>query len=186
MTGWKERDNKQFNLQLFLNYARTFNENHDVTAMLLYNRQSDTNVGQAGVPANFEGYTLSLGYRYKNKYLFDFNGAYNGTDRFGKDNRFGFFPSASVGYIISEEPFIRDNVGDKINLLKLRASFGLVGSDIAPGNRYLYKQYFYQETGPYFGERFQNGSQSSYYEGDLGSDNITWEKSRKWDVGLAQ
>ncbi len=184
VTGWKERDNKQFNLQLFLNYARTFNENHDVTAMLLYNRQSDTNVGQAGVPANFEGYTLSLGYRYKNKYLFDFNGAYNGTDRFGKDNRFGFFPSASVGYIISEEPFIRDNVGDKINLLKLRASFGLVGSDIAPGNRYLYKQYFYQETGPYFGERFQNGSQSSYYEGDLGSDNITWEKSRKWDVGL--
>lgn len=75
-------------------------------------------------------------------------------------------------------------MGDKINLLKLRASFGLVGSDIAPGNRYLYKQYFYQETGPYFGERFQNGSQSSYYEGDLGSDNITWEKSRKWDVGL--
>ncbi len=189
VTGYKERDNKNFNLQLFLNYARTFKEDHDVTAMFLYNRQSDTSLAapfQAGpgVPANFEGYTLSLGYRYKNRYLFDFNGAYNGTDRFGKNNRFGFFPSASVGYIISEESFIRDTLGDKINLLKVRASFGIVGSDIAPGNRYLYKQYFNSNVGPYFGERFQNGSQLSYSEGDLGTDNITWEKARKWDVGL--
>ncbi len=190
VTGYKERDNKNFNLQLFLNYARTFKEDHDVTAMFLYNRQSDTSLaapfqGGPKVPANFEGYTLSLGYRYKSKYLFDFNAAYNGTDRFGKDNRFGFFPSASVGYILSEEPFIKDNLGDKINLLKIRGSFGIVGSDVAPGNRYLYKQYFSQAGGPYFGERIAvNDPQVSYYEGDMGSDDITWEKSRKWDVGL--
>ncbi|MDE6528741.1 MAG: SusC/RagA family TonB-linked outer membrane protein, partial [Muribaculaceae bacterium] len=180
--GWKGRDHKNFNLQLFLNYARTFNEVHDVTAMFLYNRQSDTNQGSASAPANFEGYTLSLGYRFMNKYLFDFNAAYNGTDRFGKDNRFGFFPSASLGYIISEEPFIKDNIGDKINLLKIRGSFGIVGSDAAPGNRYVYKQYFQNGDGANFGERFTK--HPGYKEGDLGADWVTWEKSRKWDIGL--
>lgn len=183
VTGWNNQDNKNFNLQLFLKYGRKFNDIHDVNAMLLYNRQSDTNVGAAGVPSNFEGYTLSLSYRLRDTYLFDFNGAYNGTDRFGKNNRFGFFPSASIGYVISEEPFFRESIGDKINLLKVRASFGIVGSDVAPGNRYLYKQFFYQGSGVYFGERIKNQA-SNYYEGDLGTDNITWEKSRKWDIGL--
>ncbi len=183
VTGSKGRDHKNFNLQLFLNYARTFNEVHDVTAMFLYNRQSDTNQGDAKQPpANFEGYTLSLGYRYMNKYLLDFNAAYNGTDRFGKDNRFGFFPSASVGYIISEEPFIKDNLGDKINLLKLRGSFGIVGSDAAPGGRYVYKQSFTEGNNVNFGERFS--SQPCYWEGNLGTDYVSWEKSRKWDIGL--
>lgn len=181
--GWKSNDDKNYNLQLFANYGRTFNDLHEVTAMFMYNRQSETDVDAAGVPANFEGYTLSLGYRFKGRYLVDFNGAYNGTDRFGKDNRFGLFPSAALGYIISKEPFIKDCLADKINLLKLRASFGIVGSDVAPGNRYIYKQYFHSTTGVNFGERFRNGL-LTYYEGDMGSEDVTWEKSRKWDVGI--
>ena len=191
VTGWNGNDKKNFNLQLFLKYNRTFNEIHDVNAMLLYNRQSDTqlsdNYGNApGVPANFEGYTMSLGYRLKSRYLFDFNAAYNGTDRFGKDNRFGFFPSASIGYIISEEDYFRNaGISNWMNLLKIRGSFGIVGSDVAVGNRYLYKQFYYQGSGIYFGERVNNGNPpANYYEGDLGTTSITWEKSRKWDVGL--
>ena len=69
--------------------------------MLLWNRQSNTDEKEAKVPANFEGYTGTISYKYKNKYLIDFNAAYNGTDRFGKDNRFGFFPAVGVGYVIS-------------------------------------------------------------------------------------
>lgn len=181
-TGWSGNDYKNFNLQLMLNYARTFKD-HDVSAMFLYNRQSSQNLYWREVPHNFEGYTLTLGYRYKSKYLVDFNGAYNGTDRFGKDNRFGFFPSVSLGYNISEEPFIRDNAGTWLDLLKIRGSFGIVGSDVAPGNRYLYKQEFNSSGNVYFGERIA-GSANAYYEGDMGSDAITWEKSRKWDVGI--
>ncbi|MBD5279216.1 MAG: TonB-dependent receptor [Bacteroides sp.] len=190
ITGWNGNDHKNFNLQLFLKYNRTFNDLHDVNAMLLYNRQSDTNVSGAGVPANFEGYTLSLGYRYKSRYLFDFNAAYNGTDRFGSNNRFGFFPSVSLGYILSEEDFfLNSSVSEWWNLLKFRGSFGIVGSDVAPGNRYLYKQFYYQysqlnQNFNYFGERIGGTNPPNYYEGDLGTDNITWEKSRKWDVGL--
>ncbi len=186
VTGWNGNDKKNFNLQLFLKYARTFNDIHDITGMLLYNRQSDTHVSAAGVPANFEGYTMSLGYRLKSRYLFDFNAAYNGTDRFGKDNRFGFFPSASVGYIISEEDFFRNGgISGWMNLLKVRGSFGIVGSDIAVGNRYLYKQFYYQGSGMYLGENISNNMPpANFYEGDLGTSSITWEKSRKWDVGL--
>ena len=186
ITGWNGNDKKNFNLQLFLKYARTFNEIHDVNAMLLYNRQSDTHVSVAGVPANFEGYTMSLGYRLKSRYLFDFNAAYNGTDRFGKDNRFGFFPSASLGYIVSEEDFFRNGgISGWMNLLKVRGSFGIVGSDVAVGNRYLYKQFYYPGSGVYFGESISGDFPApNYYEGDLGTSSITWEKSRKWDVGL--
>jgi len=189
VTGWNGNDKKNFNLQLFLKYARTFNEFHDVTGMLLYNRQSDTHVSAAGVPANFEGYTLSLGYRYKSRYLFDFNGAYNGTDRFGSDNRFGFFPSVSLGYIMSEEDFFRNSsVSNWLNLLKIRGSFGIVGSDVTSGDRYLYKQFYHQVgvgSGVYFGENTSDKDKApDYYEGNLPTTTVTWEKSRKWDVGL--
>lgn len=84
MTSGTERATKDLNIQASLNYARVFNGNHDVNAMFLYNRQSTTNEKDAAVPNNFEGYTLTMGYKYKSKYLIDLNMAYNGTDRFGK------------------------------------------------------------------------------------------------------
>jgi TonB-linked SusC/RagA family outer membrane protein len=169
------------NIQASLNYARVFNKDHDINAMLLYNRESQTNEAAASVPSNFEGYTSTIGYKYKNKYLVDFNLAYNGSDRFGKDNRYGFFPAVGLGYTISEEDFFK-NKFSKIQMLKLRTSYGLVGSDVAPGGRYLYRQVYSTGGGYYFGENPQY--QASYVEGDLGNENVTWEKAKKFDVGL--
>lgn len=150
MTSGTERATKDLNIQASLNYARVFNGNHDVNAMFLYNRQSTTNEKDAAVPNNFEGYTLTMGYKYKSKYLIDLNMAYNGTDRFGKNNRFGFFPAIGIGYAISEENFFKnvDWLEKNVQLLKIRASYGLVGSDVAAGNRYLYEQ-VYKENGNY-------------------------------------
>lgn len=172
---------KDLNIQASLNYARVFNEDHDVNAMLLYNRQSQTNEGAAAVPANFEGYTSTIGYKYKGKYLVDLNLAYNGSDRFGKDNRFGFFPALGLGYAISQEDFFKENV-EKIQMLKFRVSYGLVGSDAAPGGRYLYRQVYETGGGYNFGENPQ--TQNSIREGALGNDNVTWEKAKKFDVGF--
>lgn len=169
------------NIQASVNYANTFNEVHDINAMILYNRQSQTNEGYAAVPNNFEGYTSTIGYKYKNKYLADFNLAYNGSDRFGKDNRYGFFPALGLGYVISEEDFFKSD-DSKIQVLKLRTSYGLVGSDAAPGGRYLYRQVYETGGGYYFGENPQ--VQNSYREGALGNENVTWEKAKKFDVGL--
>ena len=94
--------------------------------MFLYNLQTTTvdrdGLVSAAVPNNFEGYTLTMGYKYKSKYLIDLNMAYNGTDRFGRSNRFGFFPAVGIGYAISEEDFFKnvDWLADKIQLLKVR------------------------------------------------------------------
>jgi len=169
------------NIQASLNYARVFNKDHDVNVMVLYNRESQTNEATAAVPNNFEGYTSTFGYKYKSRYLADLNLAYNGSDRFGKNNRYGIFPALGLGYIFSEEDFFKKNVS-KIQLLKFRTSYGLVGSDAAPGDRYLYRQVYQTGGGYNFGENPQ--LQSSYKEGDLGNENVTWEKALKFDIGL--
>lgn len=182
VTGGTNTARKNLNLLGMINYARIFNNAHDVNLMLLYNRESTTteNSGQK-VPEKFTGFTTKLSYKYKNRYLVDFNAAYNGSDRFSADHRYGFFPAVGVGWAISEEPWFQDKV-KWVNHLKIRASYGLVGSDVAMGNRYLYKQVYETGSSYYFGER-PTASQG-YIEGSLGNDNVTWEKAKKFDVGL--
>lgn len=170
---------KDLNIQYFLNYATVIKNNHNIRAMFLYNRQERTD--KKDVPQKFEGYSLSLNYHYKNKYLFDFNAGFNGTDRFGKDNRFGFFPSVGIGWNIAEEEFFKEKF-EKVNILKIRSSMGIVGSDATPGNRYLYKQ-IYEKTGDmHFG--LTPTAYAAYKEGTLGNNYVTWEKARKFGVGI--
>lgn len=180
-----DKGNKELNINVSLDYARVFNEAHDVSALLMYNRQSSTNEKDAAVPNNFEGYAMRLGYKYKNKYLAELNMAYNGTDRFGKSNRFGFFPALSVGYVFSEENYFKnvDWLAKNVQLLKVRASYGLVGSDVTSGDRYLYRQVYKSGDSYYFGEGNNQGS-TGIKEGDLENLNVTWEKARKFDVAL--
>lgn len=189
VTSGTEKATKDLNIQASLNYARVFNNDHDVNAMFLYNSQSTTvdrdGLVSAAVPNRFEGYSLTLGYKYKSKYLIDINMAYNGTDRFGKDNRFGFFPAVGVGYVISEEDYFKnvDWLTKNVNLLKVRASYGMVGSDVAAGNRYLYQQ-VYQQNGKYSFDENPNNALPTINEGDLGSASVAWEKAKKFDIGL--
>ena len=174
---------KNLDIQASLNYARVFNEAHDVSGMLLYSRQSRT-VEDEGekIPENFQGLTATLSYKYKNKYLIDFNAAYNGTDRFAEGHRYGVFPAIGVGWSISEESFFKDNISF-IQLLKIRVSYGIVGSDVAMGNRYLYNQQYTENENAYnFGQT--DVQSNSIIEGDLGNDNVTWEKAKKFDIGL--
>jgi TonB-linked SusC/RagA family outer membrane protein len=186
INGDQERSIKDLNLQAFLNYETVIRDDHTVKAMFLYNRQSRTvdkdGLASAEVPANFEGYSGAFGYNFKNKYLFDLNMAYNGTDRFGSKNRFGFFPALALGYNISEEEFFKNAV-ENVQLLKLRTSYGLVGSDVAPGNRYIYKHVYKQGDGTIFGEG-NNTSYPTYREDALGNDEARWEKVWKFDVGI--
>ena len=113
------------------------------------------------------------------------NMAYNGTDRFGKDNNFGFFPALAIGYAISQEDFFKnvDWLGRNVQLLKFRTSYGLVGSDVASGDRYLYRQVYKTGDSYTFGEG-NNFGVSGIKEGDLGNLNVTWEKARKFNVGV--
>lgn len=173
---------KNVNLQAFINYDKVFNEVHNMKIMALYNRQSFTDeLSSKKVPENYRGYTMKINYNYMNKYVVDLNGAYNGTDRFRKDHRNGFFPAIGVGWSISEENFFKDKFSF-VSLFKLRSSYGLVGSDVTSGNRYLFTQEYSTGGGYAFGLTPQGVP--TINEGDLGNPSVTWEKARKFDVGL--
>ena len=148
--------NSRVNVQANFSYARSFGD-HSVNSLLLYNRESYKTKGDKKtnwIPQNFEGFTFRTGYDYKEKYLVDLTVAYNGSDRFQADKRYGLFPAASVGYNLAKEDFFKDKFAF-VDLFKLRASYGIVGSDKVAGDRYLFQQVYNEGGGYSFGETHQ-------------------------------
>jgi len=168
------------NIQASLNYNRTFGS-HTAYGLLLLNQNSYTN-GPV-VPVNYRGITFRAGYDYRQKYLFELNAAYNGSDRFNEGNRLGWFPAISLGYNLAEEKFFSDNI-KFINLFKIRGSYGLVGSDFTGSSyAYAYEQVYSSSSTTYnFGPSPTNAL--GITEGTLGNNDITWEKEKKLDIGL--
>jgi TonB-linked SusC/RagA family outer membrane protein len=188
LTGNTDINTNNYNLQVYLNYDRTFSNTHHFSALALFNQTSNTLYAApllagnlVAVPQKFRGVSGKLAYDYKQKYLIDFNVAYNGTDRFAANHRFGIFPAVSIGYNLIKEDFFADAL-PLFSLFKLRASYGIVGSDAAPGNRYVYNQVYNQNGGYNFGQSQQN--YGAIAEGSLGNPNVVWERAKKLDIGL--
>lgn len=177
--------NYAITLQAMLNYSRSFAQAHHVSALVLYNQNSKSATGAKDynfIPENFRGYTARIGYDYKNRYLLELSGAYNGSDRFAKERRFGFFPAASIGWNIAEEKFVKQKL-PFIDIFKLRGSYGLTGVDNT-GGVYAYLQNYSIGSGSgLFGEA-NNNSYVTAAEGALGNNQVTWEKEKKMDIGL--
>ena len=151
-----------------VNYAQSFGEDrHNVSGLALFNRQQKN--FELDFPYYNEAWVGRVTYDYMLKYLVEVNMGYTGSERFSPKNRFGFFPSGAIGWVISEEPFFKAGV-PWMNTLKLRYSDGLVGSDYAE-SRWLYISEFYT-TGAYIAE-------------DIGANtDAQWEEARKRDIGL--
>ncbi|SFF67652.1 TonB-linked outer membrane protein, SusC/RagA family [Sunxiuqinia elliptica] len=182
---------RRFYLEAAANYQRSFDK-HEVTALALVNAQKafDPNL-QYNVPSGLMGLVGRITYNYDEKYLAEVNMGYNGSENFPEGSRFGFFPSLSAGWVISNESFFPEN--DWINWLKVRGSYGEVGNDKIGGNRYLYLPnawgYGWEEPtyGYYFGD--SNGaSQDPFYPGAMesrvGNPYVTWERAKKSNIGL--
>jgi TonB-linked SusC/RagA family outer membrane protein len=179
--------NSALTLQAILTYTRTFGRDHNVSGLFLYNQNSKTapntsNADYNFIPENFKGYTGRVGYDYKNRYLVELSGAYNGTDRFAADRRFGFFPAASVGWNIAEENFAKKNL-PFFNLLKIRGSYGLTGVDNT-GGVYAYLQSYTTGSGSGMFGTANNNTYTTAVEGTLANSQVTWERERKMDIGL--
>ncbi|MBP1664833.1 MAG: TonB-linked outer membrane protein, SusC/RagA family [Bacteroidetes bacterium] len=167
--------------QLKLDYARTFDK-HDVTALFLFNR-SDRTYDNA-VNYRYQGLCGRLTYSYDNKYLAEFDAGYNGSENFAPGKRYGFFPAGSIGWVISRESFM-EGTKNWLNSLKIRSSLGLVGSDMLGGSdRFAYLQYYVGGSGYSFGDNYFGSGYSGIQEGSLANPNLTWEKSRKFNIGL--
>ena len=150
-----------------LNYANTFGK-HSVSALGLFNRQQK-NLGTE-FPYYNEGLVGRATYDYDKKYLLELNVGYTGSERFAPSNRFGLFPSAAVGWVISEEPFFK-NAAPWVSKLKIRYSDGMVGSDYA-NNRWLYNSSYYKDGRGYIREDLMANTMAQ------------WERAHKRDLGF--
>ncbi|MFY7829668.1 MAG: SusC/RagA family TonB-linked outer membrane protein [Flectobacillus sp.] len=121
---------------------------------------------------SFLSYFGRLNYKFSNKYLFGFTGRVDASSRFGANNRYGFFPSASVGWIVSEEEFIKDI--PQISYLKLRASYGLTGNAEINNNA---ANGLYSAAFGYVGTPGQRPVQ-------LANPDLRWEKTAQTDIGV--
>lgn len=168
--------NYRVNFQGSVNYARTFLDVHDVTAMVLAQRDYWESEG-AEIPYNMIGVSARATYAYNDRYLAEANIGYNGSEQFAPNKRYGFFPAFSVGYIMSNEEFLKDN--SVLTWLKFRGSWGKVGSDKIGTTRFLY-----QDNITVGGGTPAQGLGSTISEGLLGNKDITWELSKKMNVAV--
>jgi TonB-linked SusC/RagA family outer membrane protein len=191
-TGQDKKLNSSMYFEGALQYAQQFASKHDVSGLLVYTlRESlDGNASdlQTALPHRNIGLAGRATYGYASRYFFEFNFGYNGSERFAENERFGFFPSVGLGWIVSNEKFM-SNLSKTISKLKLKATYGLVGNDEIgkAEDRFFYLASVNDNDGlqgysfgPNFIEYQRNGVSVGRYADPL----ITWEISRKTNLGL--
>lgn len=177
---------RSFFYQTQLNYATTINELHDITAMGLFSRNEHARGSE--IPYYREDWVFRATYNYGGKYTIEYNGAYNGSEKFSPENRFAFFSSGGANWMISEENFMQ-SLGF-LDMLRLRASYGEIGDDNVNG-RWLYMtQWAYDDPN---GGQTRIGTEGEtpatspytwYREDALGNPNVQWEKVQKTNFGV--
>lgn len=184
-------------------YSQLFTNKHQFTALLGFNQEDyryETFVaekqgliseafptiklatGQASVDESIDTYALRgafmrFNYIYDDQYIIEFNGRYDGSSRFPKDKRFGFFPSASVAWRLDKENFLAD--AKWLDQLKLRASYGQLGNQFVSNYGYIPSMNVYE-----LGYLIDNKRPLSIYSPALVSDNYSWEKVNTTNFGL--
>lgn len=169
--------NYQIYVQGSINYARTFGK-HNVTAMATAYRRFWEGTS-ANIPYNVLGTAARATYSFDDRYLVEGNLGYNGSEQFAPSKRFGLFPSGSIGWIASNESFLKGN--KYLTWLKFRASYGLVGNDSMGGLRFLYQDDNQIQSGNGF---VQGLGGKIVKEGLIGNKSITWELSKKMNLGV--
>lgn len=180
------------NFEASATYDRVFADDHRVGALFLFNMRSKSMLRPTSYieswPYRNIGIAGRVTYAFRDKYFAEFNFGYNGSENFAPGKRFGFFPSYAIGYMISNESFW-EPLRDKINILKIRASYGTIGNDqIGGSRRFAYNTTL--ETGAY-GFNFGTNAPASHTPPlngittkDYGNPDVTWEEATKADVGI--
>lgn len=168
--------------QASANYARKFTGGHNVTGLFLFKRR-ETSTG-ANFPSYREEWAGRLTYDYNNTYLFETNGAYNGSEKFGTGRKFGFFPSMALGWIISNESFMK-STSSYIDFLKMRYSWGKVGSDNNIPKWLYVSQWKIVNNSAKLG--YPNATvppYTSYNVSNIGNPDARWETATKNDFAI--
>ena len=175
------------------NWARTFGK-HDLSAMFLFQQSQKNYVGESAnnsekaLPYRHQGIAGRITYNYDNRYFVEGNFGYNGSENFISGRRFGFFPSIAGAWVVSGEPFW-EGIRSKVNLLKIRASYGLSGNDYLADSSNNIVRFPYLTTVNmnkalyvWFSPNFVK--QTGHEIKTVGNPLATWEESTKLNVGL--
>lgn len=195
LLGGERINNSVLYAEAAVNYYQTFANKHNVSGLIVFTAREFLDGNANSVQLSLPGRNLTLAgrynYDYDNRYFAEFNFGYNGSERFAENNRFGFFPSFGVGWLVSNESFF-SRFSSTISRLKLRASFGWVGNDRIGNDRT--DRFFYLSevelnnglTGQnraVFGRELNEitpGVLIRRYANPL----VTWEEARKANLGL--
>jgi TonB-linked SusC/RagA family outer membrane protein len=181
--GSTEKPYVQINTRLDLTYNRKFG-GHNVSGLLLANWYSNRTA--ADTPHNSISYSGRLSYDYFSRYLFEVSAAYNGSDRFAKGNRYDIFPAVTLGWNMAEEPYMKKFWNKiKVDLLKLRGSYGISGADAVPGNTYTYLEIYGADGNYPFGDQYSSSNTiAGYVLTQLANSNVKWESEKKLNLGV--
>lgn len=181
--------NTSMYLEAAAEYNNLFNDIHSLNALLVYTiREEKSGIAdnlQLSLPFRNIGLAGRLAYNYKSKYFTEFNFGYNGSERFYKNNRWGFFPSIGVAWMLSNEPFF-ESLTDIFPQFKLKATYGLVGNDAIGSS---YDRFYYLSQINMNANRPVNwGNQMNYNPGGINieryaNNKIGWETAYKTDIG---
>ena len=171
-----------------LHYSRAF-KTHHVGGVLKYTQASKIftqNIGtdlKNGIPYRNQGIAGRFSYNWNYRYFIDFNFGYNGSENFAKGKRMGVFPAVAIGWVASEESFLRNS--EVLTWFKIRASVGQVGNDQIPSTRFIYLATINSGANGYgnLGVNFDQGA-GGIGEGRMANQDVTWEVSTKYNVGI--
>ncbi|MDC2164248.1 SusC/RagA family TonB-linked outer membrane protein [Bacteroides thetaiotaomicron] len=174
-----------------LSYDRIFDERHNISGMLVYTvregKSGNESTLQASLPSRNMGLAGRFTYGLLDRYFVELNFGYNGSERFDKNNRWGFFPSGGLGWVVSKEKFWRISRFSKIvNMLKLKGSYGLVGNDNISNERFFYLSEVNMNDGDRtmaFGTDFKTGPNGISIN-RYANTKIGWEISHKLNLGV--
>ena len=182
----------RFYYEFVSEYNRKFNELHDIGGLLVFNFSESLNtIGGTSafstLPSRNMGLSGRFSYNYDSRYFTELNFGYNGSEKFAKDNRFGFFPSIGLGWILSNEKWFNSKLPD-VNMFKIKLTHGLVGNDgiSSADDRFFYLSEVNLQSDSY---GFTWGSDyNNYYQGYVidrySNQNVTWEVAEKTNYGL--
>lgn len=178
--------NKKTYLEASLNYDRTFNDDHRVSALFLFNQQSKLlypkGTLEDAIPYRMMGIAGRATYSWKDRYFAEFNIGYNGAENFSPKHRFGTFPAFGVGWVVSNEKFWQP-LSKAVSFLKIRYTDGKVGNSEVSDRRFMYLDQM-KENGDYGYKFGPNGTKWGGYETVNMAVDLIWEESRKQDLGI--
>ena len=185
-TTWQDGTMTTY-LEGSLTYNRIFAEQHRVGGLLLYNQKVRTRTqvsdGNDALPYKNQGLAGRMTYAFRDTYFAEFNVGYNGSENFARGHRFGFFPAGAIGWMVSNEKWF-EPITKVVDVLKLKASYGLVGNDDIGGQRrWVYESTIVDGGSWNYGESGNQGGQGIII-GEVENLSASWEEARKLNVGF--